>query len=184
MEYVDVLDQSGNLTGRKVPREEAHQKGLWHRVAHIWVANSTGDVLIQKRSSQKISYPNMWGMACEGHISAGQEPIDGALRELKEELNLNLKPGQIDLIFTYKRSVRYSKTFIGNHFIDVYMAKKDIDLSELTFQEEEVSEIKWISFGEYIDLVKNDKPNFRNYPDELEKISQILNGFGARKTKI
>ena len=174
MEYFDILDELGNLTGKQATREEAHEKGLWHRVAHIWIVNSKGEILIQKRSSHKDSYPNMWSMSCEGHISAGQEPIQGALRELKEELDLDLKQKQLNLAFTYKRSAKYSNSFIGNHFIDVYVIKKDIDLLDLTIQEEEISEVKWIKLDDYANSVKNNNPIFRDYPDELDKVFEIL----------
>jgi isopentenyl-diphosphate delta-isomerase type 1 len=174
MEYFDILDESGSLTGKQATREEAHEKGLWHRVAHIWIVNSKGEVLIQKRSPQKDSYPNMWSMSCEGHISAGQEPIQGALRELKEELDLDLEQKQLSLAFAYKRSARHSDSFIGNHFIDVYAIKKDIDLSDLTIQEEEISEVKWIKIDDYANSVKNNDPTFLNYPDELNRVFGIL----------
>ncbi|MCL5410407.1 MAG: NUDIX domain-containing protein [Patescibacteria group bacterium] len=174
MEYFDVLDESGNFTGKKATREEVHRKGLWHRVAHIWIVNSKGEVLIQKRASDKDSYPNMWAMSCEGHVSAGQEPMQGALRELKEELGIDLKLDQIELSFTYKRSARYSRNFIGNHFIDVYVLRKDINTSKLVIQKEEISDIRWIKLDDYLGAIKNNDPDFRDYPDELDRVSEIL----------
>lgn len=177
MEYFDVLDELGNITGKKIEREKAHKEGIWHRIVRIWLINSMGEVLIQRRSSIKDIFPNMWAMSCEGHVSSGQGSKQSALRELKEELGLTLEPEEIKLVFTHKRGAKYSDNFIGNHFIDVYVAKKDIDLSELTIQKEEVSEIKWINLDDYINSIKTDRQNFRDYPDELDRTYKILKDF-------
>ena len=88
MELIDVLDEKRNNTGEILSREEVHKKGLWHKTAHIWVINSKGDILLQKRSPLKITSPNMWTTSASGHLSAGDSSIEGALRELKEEIRI------------------------------------------------------------------------------------------------
>ena len=58
MEYLDILDKSGNKTGEKKPRKEVHSKGYWHKGVHIWIINSNRELLVQRRSSNKDVYPN------------------------------------------------------------------------------------------------------------------------------
>ncbi|GEM_PF-5756921 len=68
-----------------------HEKGLWHKVVHIWIIDARGNVLIQKRGAYKKTYPNMWAMSCEGHVSAGDSSRETVLKELCEELGLNIE---------------------------------------------------------------------------------------------
>lgn len=51
-EIVDLLDETGKKLG-KIKKSLAHQNGAWHRVVHIWILNSKGQLLIQKRSKEK-----------------------------------------------------------------------------------------------------------------------------------
>ena len=95
MEYLDIVDERGNPTGETVSREEAHKNGILHRTAHVWVirnADGRTEVLLQKRSDEKDSFPGMYDTSSAGHIPAGEEPLPSALRELSEELSINAAP--------------------------------------------------------------------------------------------
>eukprot|EP01119_Soliformovum_irregulare_P014431 TRINITY_DN3947_c0_g1_i2.p1 TRINITY_DN3947_c0_g1~~TRINITY_DN3947_c0_g1_i2.p1 ORF type:complete len:185 (+),score=48.17 TRINITY_DN3947_c0_g1_i2:17-571(+) len=71
-EYLDVLDENGKFTGISHPRSQVHREGLWHRVVHVWIVNSKGQVLLQQRTLNKESWPGMWDISSAGHISAGE----------------------------------------------------------------------------------------------------------------
>lgn len=88
MELIDVLDEKRNSTGEVLSRKEIHKKGFWHRTVHIWVVNSKGQILLQKRSPLKKTSPNMWTTSASGHLSAGDTSIVGAIRETKEEIRI------------------------------------------------------------------------------------------------
>ena len=86
MEYVDLLDSSGRPTGRKKPKPEVHRDGDWHGAAHVWIRNIAGQILIQRRSPTKENWPNLWDVSVAGHISAGEEALEAALREAQGSL--------------------------------------------------------------------------------------------------
>ena len=115
-EYFDILDENGNKTGKTKLRSEVHRDGDWHKAVHIWIINNTGDILLQRRCATKDSNPNKLDISSAGHLSAGDDSLTGALRELKEELNLDVKPEDLQFIKTLKRSSRYTETFINNEF--------------------------------------------------------------------
>lgn len=75
-----------------MPRSEAHRLGLRHRTSHVWLVparkNGVLEVLLQKRSDEKDSFPGCYDISSAGHIPAGQGFVDSALRELKEELGV------------------------------------------------------------------------------------------------
>lgn len=86
MEYFDICNEAGQPTGEIVARSEAHRLGIRHRTAHVWVArehNGQVEVLLQKRSMHKDSFPGQWDTSSAGHIPAGCEPLESALRELR-----------------------------------------------------------------------------------------------------
>ena len=74
MEYLDIVDESGQPTGEIICREDAHASGVLHRTAHVWVVRPSGrgyDILLQKRSDTKESFPGMYDTSSAGHIPAG-----------------------------------------------------------------------------------------------------------------
>lgn len=89
-EILDIYDSEMNKTG-SMERGEVHRLGLWHVVAHIWLIDlKDGDakVLFQKRSMEKQQQPGLFDIAVGGHISAGETVLDGAVREMYEELGV------------------------------------------------------------------------------------------------
>jgi isopentenyldiphosphate isomerase len=79
MEFLDVLDKEGNYTGQIEERAKIHKLNIPHWEVVILLVNSKGQTLLQKRSKDKIFYPNCWGV-CSGHVDAGEESIHAALR--------------------------------------------------------------------------------------------------------
>ncbi len=103
-ELFDVVDEKGMPTGETVARSKAHELGIPHRTAHVWVIRKTGDspeVLLQKRSANKESFPSMYDTSCAGHIQAGDEPLESAIREFGEELGIQAAPEDLTFAGTF-----------------------------------------------------------------------------------
>ena len=149
MEYFDVCDAQGEPTGAIVSRDAAHREGIRHRTAHVWVVRRVGgrwQVLLQKRSENKDSFPGKYDTSSAGHILAGDGPLESALRELGEELGIHAKPEQLHCAGTF--DIRYEKEFHGrlfrdNEFSHVYVYMEPVDAEALTLQAEEVSRVDW-----------------------------------------
>ncbi len=166
MEFLDIVDEHGNPTGETVEREIAHAAGIRHRTSHVWILRrreSGVEVLLQKRSEQKDSYPGCYDISSAGHIPAGFGFVESALRELKEELGI-CADGK-DLIYCGQRIIRWDDTFHGKPFHDwqvsnIYCLWYDAEPEELTLQEEEISGVLWMNLSECIRLVQtNGFPN-------------------------
>ena len=98
MEYFDICDEFGLPTGEIVDRESAHRDGILHRTAHVWIVREKTqgyDILLQKRSMDKDSFPGLYDTSSAGHIPAGSEPLPSAIRELQEELGVDATPEQL-----------------------------------------------------------------------------------------
>ena len=94
MEIFDIIDENGNPTGKTVERSIAHAEGIRHRTAHIWIIRRKNgrQRSSSKRSRNKDSFPGKFDTSSAGHIQAGDEPLESALRELKEELGIHAVP--------------------------------------------------------------------------------------------
>lgn len=88
-EVFDVVNERDEVIGQK-PRSEVHRLGLRHRATHILVFNSHGQVFLQKRSMTKDRQPGLWDSSASGHLSAGEDYDACAVRELREEIGLEL----------------------------------------------------------------------------------------------
>lgn len=178
MELLDVVDDEGCPTGEVVDREEAHEKGILHRTPHVWILREKEgrlEILLQKRSENKDSFPGCYDISSAGHIPAGVEFIPSALRELKEELGYEAKPS--DLEFCGQRCFHFEQMFHGKLFCDneisnVYMMWLDREAEEFLLQKEEVSEVRWFDFIACMDGVrKNTIPNCI-FMEELEMLKK------------
>jgi len=87
-EYFDIIDSSGKIIG-KSSREECHSdKSLAHRVVHVLVFNSKGELFLQKRSMNKDIQPGKWDTSVGGHLHFGETFEQAVCREMKEELGI------------------------------------------------------------------------------------------------
>lgn len=173
MEYLDVLDEKGNPTGKKKLRTEIHRDGDWHRAAHVWIVNSKEELLIQKRSSRTDTSPNLWDISSAGHIPAGVHAIDSAMREIQEELGLSLSAKNFESLGRVTQEKRES-TYWNREFDDVYLITHDLDLAILRLQEEEVTAVRWIPFRELEKLINAGDKNFVPHDNEYKKLFNIL----------
>lgn len=173
MELLDVLDENGNKAGIVETRDEVHRKGLWHKTVHIWVVNSKRDILLQKRSAEKKTNPNMWTTSASGHLSAGDESIDGAVRELYEEIGIKADKNELKYLFTVSEE-KVLGDIINKERVDVYLLRRDVSLEELRLQVEEVSDIKWFTLAEFEKMVNSGDSNLVEHKEMQERIIEIL----------
>ena len=166
MEMFDVVDENGIPTGEVIDRKTAHDKGIRHRTAHVWIVRKTDtgvQVLLQKRSANKDSFPGQYDTSSAGHIPAGDEPLDSALRELKEELGIDASPGQLKpagFFYVNYEEEFHGKMFRDNEYANVFVYEGEVDASRLMLQEEEVERVDWFDVEELDRGIKTDDPRF------------------------
>jgi 16S rRNA (adenine1518-N6/adenine1519-N6)-dimethyltransferase len=88
-EIFDVVDENDVVTGRKT-RAEVHAGKLLHRAVHVFVFNKRGDLLLQRRSWFKDVHPGDWDSSVSGHLDAGEDYAEAAVRELDEEMGITV----------------------------------------------------------------------------------------------
>lgn len=175
-EYFDILDENGNKTNKIKKRTEVHRDGDWHKAVHIWIINEQGDILLQRRSPNKDSDPSKLDISCAGHLTTGDDSITGALRELKEELDLEIEPHELNYITTLKRSPEYEDDFVDHEFDDVYLLRTNQRIEALTYQREEISEIFFVPYKKFKEMISKEQSDLVIYPDEYKILFNLLDG--------
>ncbi len=168
MEMFDVITPDGTPTGAIISRKEAHQRGVWHKTAHIWIYSPPKGLLLQKRAAQKESYPNYWDISAAGHIPAGEDIYDAALREVEEELGLSFQRDDLQKLFTLQQQFDLADIdFYEREWVTVFLIISPVDLSNITLQKEEVASVQYILLKEFEKMVKREDtklvPHWKEY---------------------
>ena len=147
MEMLEYFDENNIKALGTAERDYIHKNNLWHREISIWVMNENDEVLFQKRSPLKKQYPNKYAV-CSGHIDINENPKTAAIRELKEETGIITKEKDLINIDTYINVQEEN-----NHFKYTYLIFTNKKIEDMTKQEEEVSELKFITLNELERLI-------------------------------
>lgn len=135
MEYRDLYDANKNVTGKTFMKGEQIPEGYFYLIVAIFIENSKGEFLLQKRVERK---GGQWSTT-SGHPKAGENSLEGILEEAREELGIDLSKEKLELF----------ETWVNNdQFFDIYYLKKNIALEEITTQVEEVDGVKWSNIEE------------------------------------
>lgn len=148
MEYLDLYDGNGILTGEKVLRVKGMkpEDGKYIKIVIVFIKNEENKFLIQKTSKEKGS---VWATT-GGHVKSGQTFKEAIIEEVKEELGLDIGREKFELVYTEKFDFA---------FMDVYYLEKNINIEDIKVQEEEVEFVKWLSIDEIKELIN--KGEFR-----------------------
>ena len=168
MELLDIVDENNIPTGKSEDRKVVHRKGYYHREVGAWIVNKNNEILIQKRSANKEGNPNKWSLTA-GHVDSGEDVKEAMIREIKEEVGIDVKLEDLELLFISKHN---SLTGSNNVFGYLYLVRIDKKIEDFTIQEEEVSELKYISIEELEKIVKSKDENY-TFP-KWERVEEMV----------
>ena len=175
MELIDIVDEQGSVTGEVIEKKSAHKLGKWHITAHVWIYNSKGELMLQRRSYNKDTFPGLWDISVAGHISAGESPAIGGVREVEEEIGLSINEADLEYLFVQKESHYHpDKDWYNNEFHYVYLCKFDGLIEDLKLQEEEVEELRFLCPDDLkLELANKETSKFYvGHPNYYHKIIQ------------
>lgn len=152
-EMLDVLDENGIKTGKILSRSEVHKKGLWHRIIVVAIVNENNEILIQQRSHDKDKNPDMWDISVTGHLSAGQDSLTAATREISEEVSVSLgysvEVRDFRFMFSFRKEQRVNEEHFDRQFYDFFILRQSgLREENIKFQSSEVQAIKFVTISE------------------------------------
>lgn len=161
-EYLEVVNQQGEVLGVAL-RSVCHQNpSLIHRVAHVLVFNPAGQILLQKRSLRKDVQPGKWDTSVGGHLGVGETFEAAAYREMKEELSI--QDVSIHCLYQYiwKTTI---ETELVRSFYCFYAA------SEILYNRDEIDEVRFWDVTDIIDIVSQSDAHLftPNLKEELHR---------------
>ena len=163
MEYLQIFDNDKNMLDEKIARSDKHllEDGKHYMVVLVFIENEEGKFLLQRTSESKGRVVATTG----GHVVYGDNGLRTAIKEVKEELDLDIDENDLKYVDTFSWK---------NLFCELYYVKKNVDIDKLSLQEEEVESVMWLSKDEIEDLItKNDFRDSNIKPFEV--ICNMLN---------
>lgn len=155
-EQVVLVDSEDQILGL-MEKQQAHINGLLHRAFSVFLFNEKGEMLLQKRASEKYHSPNQWTNAVCSHPRNGETYLEGAKRRLKEELGIETELAE-KFYFIYKADVGGN---LWEHELDHVFT--GIYEGNFTLNEGEVSEIRYISMENLDKELKENPENFTEW---------------------
>lgn len=179
MEILDIVDKNGEPTGETAERGLVHELGLPHRSSHVWLVRrgkAGVEILLQKRSEEKDSFPGCYDISSAGHIPAGESFTESALRELKEELGVTATEEELEFCGDFhikNECIFHGKPFKDDKYSRVFYIWRDMEPEEFTVQESEISEVKWMLLTE---CIRQNEEGLMPclFPQELEMLKNSL----------
>lgn len=174
---IDVYDSHNRPTGEHISIGTAIHDGTYHHGVSIVVVNTTGHVIVQKRSETMYMNPGQLDISCGGFVDHGETPEQSAVRELYEELGIRIHQQQLQLTRIYHKRVRIKHKNIYNRaFIYCYVVIVPAEGTQLKIQQSEVAWARFIPLTDARRLIR------RHYLRHLGRLQPAYN-FYARNLR-
>ena len=141
-EYWDIYDENRVFQNRTIRRGDSFADGEYYICCEVWITNVEGELLITQRHPGKKA-GGLWEFTGGGVLS-GETSLQGAVREVREELGIPLDESDLALLTTYRSR---------NYFMDIFLVHKELSVSGLVLQEEEVVGAKWVTQDELCAMI-------------------------------
>jgi isopentenyldiphosphate isomerase len=137
-ERLEIVNYKGVVIGHALRSEIHGNPSMMHRVVHVLVLNSNGDILLQKRSQNKDVAPGKWDTSVGGHVGIGENLLTSSLREMHEELGV--EGYEPEHLYSYTHSNAYETELVTTYrcFIE----------EGFSFDKEEIDEIRFWNIDE------------------------------------
>lgn len=163
MEYFDIVDKNDNVIGRVSDKDSKNILPNQLRFINIIITNND-KILVPKRSFNRKLFPNCYDFSVGGHVSSGEEYIQAAYRELKEELGIEEGILEEKLYLTPYNSD--SKTFQK-----VYVLEYNTNISN--YDKDGIEKLFWFTLDEIKEMINSNPKMFKD--DYLVVIDELYN---------
>ncbi len=144
-EYWDIYDRNRVFQNKVIRRGDAFEDGEYYICCEVWLQNLNGELLITQRHPDKKA-GGLWEFI-GGGVLAGENTLQAAIREVKEEIGISISTQDLNLLNVYKQK---------NYFMDIYLAKINLSIKDFVLDKNETVDAKWASEQELEAMIKDD----------------------------
>lgn len=155
-EFVVLVNPEDEVLGL-MEKQQAHINGLLHRAFSVFLFNSKGEMLLQKRAPEKYHSPLKWTNAVCSHPRIEETYLEGAKRRVKEELGIDVDITE-KFHFIYRADVgnglwehELDHVFVGTFEDSFYLNKQEVD------------EVRYISVDDLDKEIHENPENFTEW---------------------
>lgn len=172
MERWDLYNKNRELIGKDHIRGEKIPSDSYHLVVHVWIRNCKGQYLISQRSANRPTFPLMWECV-GGSVLKGENSLQGAIREVKEEVGIDLTDIKGKIALSKVRGVIDNKSF--NDILDVWLFQYNGEVALEQATTDEVAQVKWLNREQIKNLYDNGKlvRTLKYFFDEIDIKGQV-----------
>lgn len=161
-EYWDIYDKNRIFQNRTILRGSPFEEGDYYVSCEVWIQNSKGEMLITLRNPEKKA-GGLWEFV-GGGVLAGETTAQAAVREVKEEIGIDLAEAELSYLYEYKHK---------NYFMDIYSVNKEIDIEAVVLDPSEAIDAKWVT-----------KEDLQKLIDNREFVRSVAQRYAILKNKI
>ena len=182
-EQIDIVNKDGRKTGQSELKSIIHTKGYYHNTAHVWFYTKSGEILLAQRAASKSICPLLWDVSVAGHVDAGEDIKQAAIRETQEEIGVLISAHFFEKIGVFPCFQSYDNGIIDNEFHHTYIAELRIGLSLLTPQESEVEALKLVTIKEFENLLEESEFNNHFIKSNSNYYQFVLNAIKKKRNQ-
>ena len=142
MEIWNLYTAERQPTGRTMVRGDKHPEGCYNIGVYVWIRNPDGKYLISQRAACKASYPLCWETV-GGCVTAGETSLEGAVREVHEEVGIVVDASRLKLICSLFEPQWNGRTL--QEIDDVYLYEMDEEYEAVNAKSDEVAQSRWMT---------------------------------------
>ncbi|WP_207435619.1 NUDIX hydrolase [Sabulibacter ruber] len=174
MEYLALFDQDNQPLGKVLPRREVHVLGHWHRTSQIYVLHPQHGYLCHQRSALKDLFPSLWDISIGGHLAPEETYETCALRELSEELGIEVQPDRLEFVAVVSVDGKDERAqLLDREHAGIFLYKTELEVTGFNIQQEELVEVEYIPVKQLQQDLQNSNPS-RAYIPMQQHYAEIL----------
>ncbi len=156
LEYVILVNDNDMPLGA-MEKMEAHERGKLHRAFSIFIFNTKGEMMLQKRAEDKYHSPGLWTNTVCSHPHPGEDTEEAAHRRLVEEMGFDC---DLKELFSFKYKAKVGGGLVEHEYDHVFIGKTD---KKPVPNPEEVSDWKYVSLEDVLADIKNNPDNYTEW---------------------
>ncbi len=164
LDVVDGHDQVIGTVNRKDYNQFLQDDSGFIRAAELFIINSQGQLWVPVRTAHKTIAPNGYDYSAAGHIESGEDYLETIVRETREEINLDIKPNDIEFVAKLKSlSIKYIRC--------IYLLRTD---KTPEYNPDDFASAEWLTPAELISKIDGGHPAKRNLRDTIIALEAYL----------